>query len=100
MKQVVSGSTPELVFRQLVRFSQTARMAWAASATSAFPNVIDPYSDRLRLRLNRSSRVRACSPVCEARDSAYSARALWAPGRLRVLCPSIKSAAATDFRAA
>ena len=49
-----------------MRFAQAARIAPAvamAFATSAFPNVLDPYSERLRLRRKRSSRVRACSPV-------------------------------------
>ena len=61
-----------------MRVAQAARMACAvlmASATSALPKVGDPYSDRLRLRLSRSKRLRAGSSTCIAIDSAYCARA-------------------------
>lgn len=59
-----------------IRLAQAARMARAvsmASATSALPKVRDPYSDRLRLRLSRSKRLRAGSSASVAIDSAYCA---------------------------
>lgn len=52
-----------------------ARAVSMASVTSAFPNVRDPYSDRLRFRLRRSKRPNAGSPVAEANESANCARA-------------------------
>lgn len=54
---------------QVPRIAPTDLMA---SSTSAFPKVLVPYSDRFFSRRRRSNCRRAGSPVCPARDLAFS----------------------------